>query len=302
MSAKPTNGAGDAPAGGPSRQEPAEADVIGGEALDVPIEVEVESEGDTRPLRVPDLDGPPPGATGAADEPRADAGEVTAAEADAPTGPEARVAELEREKAAAEKEKVDLYERLLRSAADLDNFRKRSRKDVEEARADARSRVLKEMLPVIDNLDRAVTHAEATGGDTSAILDGIKLVLRQFGQAFERCEVTAVEAEGKPFDPNLHEAISQQPSADVPPGTVLQVLQRGYQIGGRLLRPALVVVAQAPPLPAAASGNGASRAAPAANAGGPAAADGGGSGDGGRDDGGDGGEGGEGGDEQGQES
>ena len=130
----------------------------------------------------------------------------------------------------------------MRAAADLENFRKRSKRDLDDARHDSKTRVLKEMLPVVDNLERAVQHAG--GGEGAAVLEGVKLVLRQFTQAFERLDVKPVEAEGKPFDPNLHEAIGQQES-DLAPGTVVTVLQSGYKLGDKLLRPALVVVAKA---------------------------------------------------------
>jgi len=103
------------------------------------------------------------------------------------------------------------------------------------------------MLPVVDNLERAIEHATTQAG-TNPIVEGVQLVLRQFLTAFERLEVTPVEAAGQPFDPNLHEAISQQES-DAAPGTVVQVLQRGYKSGDRLLRPALVVVAKAKSTP-----------------------------------------------------
>jgi len=89
------------------------------------------------------------------------------------------------------------------------------------------------------------------------MVDGVKLVLRQFAQALERCGVAAVEAKGKAFDPNLHEAVSQMESADHPPGTVVEVLQTGYTIGERLLRPTLAVVSKRPPEEEApAGGNG----------------------------------------------
>lgn len=161
-------------------------------------------------------------------------------EVDASDSPAAKIAALEAQVATLTQEKKELWEKVVRGAADLDNFRKRTKRDLDDARADARTRVLKEMLPVADNLERAVAHAT---GDTAAVLEGVKLVLRQFTHAFERTEVTAIEAEGKPFDPNLHEAIGQQESDD-PPGTVVSVLQRGYKLGDRLLRPALVVVAK----------------------------------------------------------
>ncbi len=164
-----------------------------------------------------------------------------------------RISQLEAALAKAEQEKKDNWDKFLRSAADLENQRRRSKRDLDDTRAESRTRVLKEMLPVVDNLERALQHAEeaAKGGttDAPAIIDGVRLVLRQFSHAFERLDVTSVEAEGKPFDPNLHEAISQLETEEHAPGTVVTVLQRGYKLGDRLLRPALVVVARAKPEP-----------------------------------------------------
>jgi molecular chaperone GrpE len=149
--------------------------------------------------------------------------------------------ELEAKLAAAEKEKKENWDRYLRAAADLENLRKRQKRDSDEARYEAKVKVLKEMLPVVDNLERAIEHAIQAG--SNPIVEGVQLVLRQFQTAFERLDVLPVDAAGQPFDPNLHEAISQQES-DAPPGTIVQVLQRGYRMGERLLRPALVVVAK----------------------------------------------------------
>jgi molecular chaperone GrpE len=151
--------------------------------------------------------------------------------------------ELEAKVATLEKEKKDNWDRYLRAAADLENMRKRQKREMEDARFDTKNKVLKEMLPVVDNLERAIEHATQAG--SNPIVEGVQLVLRQFQTAFERLDVLPVEAQGQPFDPNLHEAISQQES-DQAPGTVVQVLQRGYRSGERLLRPALVVVAKAP--------------------------------------------------------
>ncbi len=150
--------------------------------------------------------------------------------------------ELEGKVAGLEKEKKDNWDRYLRAAADLENMRKRQKREIDDAKFDAKNKILKEMLPVVDNLERAIEHASQAG--TNPIVEGVQLVLRQFTTAFERLEVTAIDAQGQPFDPNLHEAISQQES-DAAPGTVVQVLQRGYRSGERLLRPALVVVAKA---------------------------------------------------------
>jgi molecular chaperone GrpE len=157
-----------------------------------------------------------------------------------------RVTELETALAAAEKDKKENWDKYVRAVADLENSRKRQRREVEDARADTKIRVLKEMLPVVDNLERAIEHA-ISGQDSGSIVDGLKLVVRQFMHAFERLEVTPIEAENQPFDPNLHEAISQLETDTHPPGTVVSVLQRGYKAGDRLLRPAMVVVAKAKP-------------------------------------------------------
>jgi molecular chaperone GrpE len=156
-------------------------------------------------------------------------------------GPTAsRIAELEAQLAAAEKDKKDNWDKYLRAVADLENYRKRSKRDIDDAKADTKARVLKEIVPVVDNLERAMAHEAA---DAAAVLEGVKLVHRQFQTALERVEVTAIEALGHAFDPNLHEAIGQEES-DQPPGTIVKVLQTGYKMGDRLLRPVLVVVAK----------------------------------------------------------
>jgi molecular chaperone GrpE len=184
--------------------------------------------GDVLPVEV---DAPEPAAT-KADEPKAEA------------PPEKNpVAELEAKLAAAEKEKKDNYDKYLRTAADIENMRKRQKRELEDAKTEQKFKVLKEMLPVVDNLERAIEHA-GKGDEKNAIIEGLQLVLRQFSNAFERLDVQTVDALDHPFDPNQHEAISQLES-DKAPGTVVQVLQRGYKSGDRLLRPALVVVAKA---------------------------------------------------------
>ena len=179
------------------------------------------------------------------DDPKAPAdegGDVIPVEVVPPDGAVAPADELETKLAAAEKEKKENWDRYLRAAADLDNLRKRQKREIEDAKYDMKARVLKEMLPVVDNLERAIEHATQQAGN-NPIIEGVQLVLRQFTTAFERLDVVPIEAANQPFDPNLHEAISQQ-ECEAPPGTVVQVLQRGYKSGDRLLRPALVVVAK----------------------------------------------------------
>jgi molecular chaperone GrpE len=141
------------------------------------------------------------------------------------------------------KEKKDTHERLLRTAADFDNFRKRSRREMQEAEERGRTTLLKELLPAVDNLERAVAHQGAGGAE--AVIEGVKLVLKQVYSALERFSVRAFDSIGKPFDPSLHEAVQQVETSDHPVGTVVTEFQRGYTIGERLLRPAMVVVARA---------------------------------------------------------
>lgn len=167
-------------------------------------------------------------------------------EAPAPPPEAAELANLRERLATVEKEKNDNYERLLRAAADLDNFRKRARREQDDARLKAREDLLKEILPGIDNLERALA---AAGASDDPIAQGVRMVLKQFHTALERVDVKAFEAVGQPFDPTRHEAIAQVESGDHPPGTVVTELQRGYTNGPRLLRPAMVTVAKAPAPP-----------------------------------------------------
>jgi molecular chaperone GrpE len=154
--------------------------------------------------------------------------------------------------AALEAERNETKDRMLRIAAEFENWKKRSRKEQTDAVAQAREAVLRDMLEVIDNLERAMT---ATGPgdngapDGAAVLKGVSLVLRLFQQKLERYEVRPFEAKGQPFDPHQHEAISRVASDDVPTGAVVNELQKGYRVGERLLRPALVAVSSGPKTP-----------------------------------------------------
>lgn len=138
-----------------------------------------------------------------------------------------------------------LRDQLLRTAADFDNFRKRTRREMADAERRAREDFLRDLLPVFDNLERATAHAE-TATDVRALADGIGLVMRQFIDTLTKLGVERVAAKGQPFDPSLHEAIQQVETSEVPPGTVASEIQAGYRMGDRLVRPALVVVAKPP--------------------------------------------------------
>ena len=148
---------------------------------------------------------------------------------------------------AIEGEKAEIYDRMLRIAADFDNWKKRARRDQADGEMHARESVLRDFLEIVDSLERAtIAWADGKEIDAKSVRDGVELVLRQFRSKLERYDVKPMEATGVPFDPRMHEAVSQIPSATVTPGLVLHELQKGYLIGEKLLRPAMVVVAAAP--------------------------------------------------------
>lgn len=149
---------------------------------------------------------------------------------------------------AVQEEARELKDKLLRTLADFDNFRKRSRREVDDAKRQGRDSLLKDILPVFDNLERAAEHAlrSAAGeGDWKGLSEGIGLVVRQLKDTLGRLGIERIEALGQPFDPALHEAIQHLETDDHPPGAVAAEVQAGYREGERLVRPALVVVAKA---------------------------------------------------------
>lgn len=131
----------------------------------------------------------------------------------------------------------------MRTAADFDNFRKRSRKEIDDARKSGREEILKELLPVFDNLERAVASAERAE-TVKSVSDGLNLVLRQFLETLGRMNMAKVASVGQPFDPTVHEAIQQMESDDHPAGTVVAEVQPGYVQGDRLVRAAMVIVSK----------------------------------------------------------
>lgn len=133
--------------------------------------------------------------------------------------------------------------RVLRVAADLENFRRRSQREKDDLRKYGIDRVVTELLPAVDNLERALNHAETDAGDTSMI-EGVRMVYRQLLAALEKHGVQGFEAKGMPFDPQRHEALQQVESTELPNNTVVDEYQKGYFLHDRLLRPALVSVAK----------------------------------------------------------
>ena len=188
------------------------------------------------------------GAAAGADGAAADAGPDGEARAPGDGGddvmPELTEATPEERLAALVAERDEFKDRMLRVAAEFENWKKRARKEQTDAVAEARERVLKDMLEVIDYLERAVAMQTAGNGvvDGPAVLKGVDLVLRLLKQKMERYDVRPFEAAGQPFDPRVHEAISRVEHAQIPAGSVAAELQKGYRVGERLLRPAMVSV------------------------------------------------------------
>jgi molecular chaperone GrpE len=141
-------------------------------------------------------------------------------------------------------ETARLRDQLLRTAADFDNFRKRSRREADDALRRGRESILKELLPVFDNLERAGTHADAAP-DAKSVAEGVRMVLKQFSDTVAKLGVKRVPAVGAPFDPAVHEAIQHLESPE-PAGTVIAEVQPGYLMGDQLLRAAMVVVSKGP--------------------------------------------------------
>ena len=165
-------------------------------------------------------------------------GEPTADTAvDANTDSAATVAELQRKA----DENWDLY---LRAAAEAENVRKRAARDVEQAHRYALESFGRELLSVKDSLEMGLAAAETA--DAATLLEGSEATLKQLARVLEQFGIVEVDPAGQPFDPQVHEAMTMQPSGDVEPGSVLTVIQKGYTLNGRLLRPARVIVAAAP--------------------------------------------------------
>lgn len=140
----------------------------------------------------------------------------------------------------------DLLARLQRVSADYMNYQKRVHRDVEQAREYANEALIRALLPVLDDMERAMEHAKANHDANDALLQGMGLVLEKALATLTQFGVTVVAPQGEPFDPQLHLALMQEPTSDVPPMTVLKVLAKGYQLKGRIIRPAQVVVSKAP--------------------------------------------------------
>ncbi|WP_439886354.1 nucleotide exchange factor GrpE [Pseudomonas sp. MBLB4123] len=152
---------------------------------------------------------------------------------------DARIQVLEEELAAAQ-------DKALRMAADLQNVRRRAEQDVEKAHKFALEKFASDLLPVVDSLERGLELSSPNDEAIKAVREGMELTLKLFQDTLKRYQLEVVDPEGAPFDPEHHQAMAMQESAQAEPGSVLKVFQKGYLLNGRLLRPAMVVVSKAP--------------------------------------------------------
>jgi len=185
----------------------------------------------------------PPGGAGSADTVLDEVDETpeldAAAESEALPAPD-----LEVELQEARDEAASHLDDLLRARAELDNLRKRSARDVENARKFGLERFMSELLPVKDSVELGLNAAGDTVADADKLREGLELTLKLFNAASEKFGLAEVNPEGQSFDPEFHQAMSMQKAAGVEPGTVVAVVQKGYLLNDRLLRPAMVIVAQ----------------------------------------------------------
>ncbi|MBS3798578.1 nucleotide exchange factor GrpE [Pseudoalteromonas sp. BDTF-M6] len=159
---------------------------------------------------------------------------------------EAELAALYAELEAAKQTVEEQKDSVIRAAAEVENIRRRAAQDVEKAHKFALEKFANELLPVIDNLERAIEFADKENENLAPVLEGIEMTAKSFVDAVAKFNVEVINPQGEAFNPELHQAMSMQPSADVAPNTVLAVMQKGYTLNGRLLRPAMVMVSKAP--------------------------------------------------------
>lgn len=153
---------------------------------------------------------------------------------------------LKAEYEARDAELAEIQDQYTRLQAEFENFRKRTLKERQDSFQFGHQNLVKDLLSSVDNLERALEHGEQSGdGDFQSLLQGVELVHRELLGALEKHGVVVIEAEGKIFDPAIHEAMAQVPTADVPPNSIVQVLQKGYQLRDRMIRPTRVIVSKA---------------------------------------------------------
>lgn len=157
-----------------------------------------------------------------------------------------RIAELEVALAKAEAKVVEQKDSVLRAKAEMENARRRADGEVSKARKFALEKFAGELLPVADNLERALQMADTENEAIKPMIEGVDITLKSFNSTIEKFGLKVIDPQGEAFNPEQHQAMSMQENADLPANTVMAVMQKGYEINGRLLRPAMVMVSRAP--------------------------------------------------------
>ncbi|CAH0524919.1 nucleotide exchange factor GrpE [Vibrio hippocampi] len=157
---------------------------------------------------------------------------------------EAKIAQLEAALLSSENKVKEQQEAVLRAKADVENMRRRTEQEVDKARKYALNKFAEELLPVIDNLERAIAAADADNEVVKPILEGVELTHKTFADVVAKNGLKEINPEGEAFNPELHQAMSIQESADHEPNTVMFVMQKGYELNGRVIRPAMVMVSK----------------------------------------------------------
>jgi molecular chaperone GrpE len=158
---------------------------------------------------------------------------------------EVSVAELQAQLAKAEAKATENWDKALRVQAEMENLKRRTQKDLESAHKYGLEKFAKELLSVIDSLELGIQAATSDVPEVVKLKEGSELTIKQFETVFSKFNIEAIDPIGQPFNPEFHQAMTMLPSADVEPNTVINVLQKGYVLNGRLIRPAMVVVSQA---------------------------------------------------------
>ncbi|BBS16304.1 MULTISPECIES: nucleotide exchange factor GrpE [Aeromonas] len=160
------------------------------------------------------------------------------------TAEQARIAELEAQLEVAQQASLEERERAIRAVAEMENLRRRAAQDVEKAHKFALEKFAAELLPVLDNLERAIELADKENDTLKPMIEGVELTLKSMQSGVAKFGLVALDPTNQPFDPNAHQAMSMVPSADVAPNTVIAVMQKGYELNGRVIRPAMVMVSK----------------------------------------------------------
>ncbi|MEW6993132.1 nucleotide exchange factor GrpE [Colwelliaceae bacterium MEBiC 14330] len=158
-----------------------------------------------------------------------------------------KINELELALAAAQSTVADQKDSVIRAKAEVDNIRRRAAQDVEKARKFALEKFAGEMLTTVDNLERALQNIDKDDENNKGVVEGVELTLQGLITSLEKFGINAVDPQDQPFNPDLHQAMSMQEVPDVAPNTVIAVMQKGYELNGRLIRPAMVMVSKAAP-------------------------------------------------------